>query len=159
MVFLNATQPLNRRIPENPKYKHIKATIDTGKPLSSSCFSPGDYHSLQLYAALEHIDRHLYKYVHIHVHTDRPWLHLGGRAPYRTPPPPPPPRHLNPLLEYPNISFVSFLPEPIFKCCPVDSMTCALHDYSFYMCDVVHVLAGASLSKYLEHLEDIRKSM
>ena len=33
-------QPLSKRIPENPKYKHIKATVDTGKPRMncSSCW-------------------------------------------------------------------------------------------------------------------------
>ena len=29
-THLDFMQPLNKRIPENPKYKHIKATIDTG---------------------------------------------------------------------------------------------------------------------------------
>ena len=28
-------QPLSKKIPENPKYKHIKSTIDTGT--STSC--------------------------------------------------------------------------------------------------------------------------
>ena len=29
-VFHFPLQPLDKKIPENPKYKHIKSTIDTG---------------------------------------------------------------------------------------------------------------------------------
>ena len=30
-MFLIVFQPLSKKIPENPKYKHVRATVDTGK--------------------------------------------------------------------------------------------------------------------------------
>ena len=31
VCFIFPLQPLDKKIPENPKYKHIKSTIDTGE--------------------------------------------------------------------------------------------------------------------------------